>query len=793
MTNESSQGTCKKICLKYSAKKPTNSGRYDVGQKRCQICEIYITIEGTKDGQGLFCKCCNYRVRGKPRNRIYKEKLQKNNQNNKNFKKQFDMSIENTKNDKEYKKSIMVEKKKDIYENEINEKHILNQDEDLKFNHLLEVLNEATDYVDKQLEQKNFLELITKLNKIHPLMYLPDMLKDYIRGETLGRMVDKHHLIQYNKINYIFEIYLKFKINNRKLTHEFDMLNNIEQIQIEQENLKNEKNLSRYNELTILCENNIEIINFNFIYNLIRTYTILLFFIKSSTINHNEISNDLPEVIQTYSHLVLSKPNFNQILKNYINEKIINEIIDELILNEYIFPDINNTKIYTISQKYLEIPSLVKNIITENQNGISHARLFREIHNKRTLFDLIPNTGIIINSILELEEQNIILRKRGLNPSDDQYFIPSQYEKQILQLQKSITRQGKQKFFGRRINPDDFISELYQLGQGDFEPEDDQVTRIAGMILSNSTILKARGNTPPLFDLTIDMTNYQFTPQQINVIQETKIELLSNIVHVAIRINEKLDFNEVKDMIMEIPENDQGLIICFNEINDENLNKLLQDTKIIQIVNQSNFKKWCQITPVIPCRLGAIAKIRYGDHEGQLAQINSINYESGLAEIMVFPLLIETTQYIGSMEEITFTKVNQFREISNKYFYFLKLLFDLSYGDEFKKSLLNSEYSNNVEENMDSESISCTFSNHVAVIDSSGRLGTCNCSIFVENFKNNSNELCSHLIYAYNLWFKKLIDNNEIKISNRIQHSLYLQQQKINPSLFNEKNVLIVA
>ena len=90
---------------------------------------------------------------------------------------------------------------------------------------------------------------------------------------------------------------------------------------------------------------------------------------------------------------------------------------------------------------------------------------------------------------------------------------------------------------------------------------------------------------------------------------------------------------------------------------------------------------------------------------------------------------------------------------------------------------------------MDLQSISCTFSNHVALIDASGALGTCNCSIFEKNFQTNYQGLCSHLIYAYNIWFKKLIDSDEIKISNRIQHTLYLLQQKINSPVLKENKV----
>ena len=45
------------------------TGRYASGQRRCQICEIFIKWEG------LWCPCCGYRLRTKPRNLKYKAKL----------------------------------------------------------------------------------------------------------------------------------------------------------------------------------------------------------------------------------------------------------------------------------------------------------------------------------------------------------------------------------------------------------------------------------------------------------------------------------------------------------------------------------------------------------------------------------------------------------------------------------------------------------------------------------------------------------------------------------------------
>src|SRR5688572_26128727 len=61
--------TCKGICVRHKAQKPVGSGRYATGQKRCQICEIFIKWDG------LWCPCCGYRLRSKPRNLKYKAKL----------------------------------------------------------------------------------------------------------------------------------------------------------------------------------------------------------------------------------------------------------------------------------------------------------------------------------------------------------------------------------------------------------------------------------------------------------------------------------------------------------------------------------------------------------------------------------------------------------------------------------------------------------------------------------------------------------------------------------------------
>ncbi|ABK76941.1 hypothetical protein CENSYa_0304 [Cenarchaeum symbiosum A] len=61
--------SCKGICLRYKAKKPVSGGRYENGQKRCQMCDIFINWDG------IHCPCCGYRTRGVPRNVKWKKRL----------------------------------------------------------------------------------------------------------------------------------------------------------------------------------------------------------------------------------------------------------------------------------------------------------------------------------------------------------------------------------------------------------------------------------------------------------------------------------------------------------------------------------------------------------------------------------------------------------------------------------------------------------------------------------------------------------------------------------------------
>lgn len=66
--------TCKGICIRHKAQTPLGSGRYIMGQKRCQVCDIFMKWEA------IWCPCCGFKLRTRPRNSLFKKRLLLNGQ-----------------------------------------------------------------------------------------------------------------------------------------------------------------------------------------------------------------------------------------------------------------------------------------------------------------------------------------------------------------------------------------------------------------------------------------------------------------------------------------------------------------------------------------------------------------------------------------------------------------------------------------------------------------------------------------------------------------------------------------
>ena len=55
--------TCKNICLMHKAEPAPNKIRYEIGQKRCTFCGIFLSIPDSR------CICCKAVLRTNPRSK----------------------------------------------------------------------------------------------------------------------------------------------------------------------------------------------------------------------------------------------------------------------------------------------------------------------------------------------------------------------------------------------------------------------------------------------------------------------------------------------------------------------------------------------------------------------------------------------------------------------------------------------------------------------------------------------------------------------------------------------------
>jgi len=60
---------CKGVCNQYKAKWGTHQYRYASGQKRCNVCELFVNWDGS------HCPCCGMRLRTRPKISKYRQQF----------------------------------------------------------------------------------------------------------------------------------------------------------------------------------------------------------------------------------------------------------------------------------------------------------------------------------------------------------------------------------------------------------------------------------------------------------------------------------------------------------------------------------------------------------------------------------------------------------------------------------------------------------------------------------------------------------------------------------------------
>jgi len=324
----------------------------------------------------------------------------------------------------------------------------------------------------------------------------------------------------------------------------------------------------------------------------------------------------------------------------------------------------------------MKIDEAILSILSQNHEGIHQDRFHRALLRELEILKLVPKVGLWEDTLANLEKSKIkrITTFWRYSPYRDQLFLQEDFEKIIKEMREQIVAAGRTKFFGRRISPHNFISELTELEKGDLGDVDDQVTRLAGLILADSIFLQSPHENMEEFDFAVDVSNYEFNSEQIEAMKNVNFSVVGKIIHCKLMINEPLKQKLIEEIKKKIPTEHQAVIFTLAKPPDS-IKKILPEDKTIQIVSEDGIKAWSTITPVIPCRVNTIAKIMYGDLRGKIVRINGVNYESGIATVSDFNNKEESV-YIGSLEEISFgnSSYQNYETGLNNYLEFLAFL-----------------------------------------------------------------------------------------------------------------------
>ena len=440
--------------------------------------------------------------------------------------------------------------------------------------------------------------------------------------------------------------------------------------------------------------------------------------------------------------------SFNKIIEIDL-EKRVSDIIFGLMKEDIFLRSRSEPKKIFVR---FSIDKIKKIIIKELKHGekIIYSTLRTKIYDQFPGLRLIPGLGVFSTAWRELEDEKIVhIEYRTSRRNDFVFFLNEDYQK-IENEVKSLENTGNIPFKGRKITPERFIDELLELETGDFGDEDDQVTRMAGLVLAESVKIQSPHEDIPEFDFAINLKDYNFRPEQLDAMSKLNFKINSEIFHMKVMINETLSLKIYEKLREKIPSNEQGVVITFEKI-PLNVKKILENDSTIQIIDEEGVKIWASITSVLPSRVNSICKIYFdpiSKLKNKIVKVNSIFYETGIALVTVFPEMNEETILVRSLEEISLFEPfpSDFELFSKNYFEFIKILSKLT----SKNDLVDGFFKNKFVDDATGSKIKFKLK----VADNTVKLNldkyktrhifNCDCFKFIEN----PLRLCSHLVTA---------------------------------------------
>ncbi len=660
-------------------------------------------------------------------------------------------------------------------------------------NELRDELNKInSDNMAELLNKSNFISKLKIIVTNYPFLYLSEFFNDFISGNDISELYEKNLIHDSWTRQEILDKIFPFKERHYR-AKKFDNAREL--------NLRNYKWSEKFESLINNCDffsNQIErklfenILRVHIIYNISvlgNKFTSLE--LKSQT---KLLSNDFNDFENVTEQL---KQKFEDIFNlefDEIFEKIINQLLNSGILEK------NHEENLQLMSARMSIDGIKDQILKElnfSHAGIPVGELENQISQYFPSLKLIPNQKFIIaNSghkisgtkifaaalselLLPMENEPIIKIKSKPGRTNSAMIYLVEDHQRVLQMnQLKIQNLNKisTKFYGRQISPENFIAELVDLEKGSFDDKDDQVTRIAGLVLAESLDIKPPQENISEFDFSTDISRYIFRDDQKEAMMNLNFVLNSKIFHCKVMLDNILNMEKLLELKKLLPDNEAGIVITFRKI-PKDVKEFLKEDKSIQVIDEEGLKIWVGISSKIPSRKNSVCKIYFDPISGikeKIAQVNLIDYEQGIASVKILPEMIQESVFIGSLEEIGVTSESalEFKEISKNYFEFLTMISKISILDDFIAGLFDTQL---IESNIkNSRKANFIFEHHHVELNLDGHnkkeIAECNCMKYIEN----PLYICPHIITTLDHMFRKFSSINPSWNSNDnpIQRSL---------------------
>ena len=508
----------------------------------------------------------------------------------------------------------------------------------------------------------SLIALVSKVAKRHPLLFLPDFVDDVVGGLQTREIMAAHCIASqpdyYNLVN------TTIKLKGSRSKGKPDS---------REKNLANDGWRERYDAIMLPSA-----VIYDLLVELHRCNT-LAAAVADAILRDQYISsaNLLPAVLKSYSSVKArihapraahARAGQTECDGDRMHARV-RQVVSRLSAQGHVTYIDDNV---SAPEKYSRIDGAVYEILDSKKDGVSYQALMSATMQELHLLRLVPGADVFDDCLSRLEDGGLIVHKRSGSSyatHSRQLFTKETYDRRMNEA-KSAVMSTKIKFFGRRTTPNQFVNELRRLDPGDLDDRDDQVTRIAGLVMSDAAVPQGPRDPTGVFDYVVDISNYKFRPEQVDLMERIDFKATSTVFHCKVMIDETVTMSVLAGLSDALPKGEQGVVFTCRNVPHAVAAATKKD-RSVQVISERGILEWCSITPVMPCRKNSVVVVKYGNSIGRVAMVRALNYESGMATAILAPDRAEVTLPIGSLKEVgpdAHSTSEEFAEVSESFF-----------------------------------------------------------------------------------------------------------------------------